>query len=385
MRILFIFHTPWIKGGASKSGLTLVKGLQQLGIEVTAACPEEGTLSQTLRNEGIPTETFEYEWAYPYFERSFKGVIKFIPKLLLNKVRNRKALKEMTAFAERLSPDIIHTNSGVLDIGVRLAERLNIPHVSHFREFGWKDCNAIMCHEERMRAYPLQHGIAIGKEILNYHIRPKDNITLIYNGIVHSSSCRYTPNKEPWLLYVGGLFKEKGIEDLLNAYSRLNPDIRKRHHLKIAGSVVDDRYMEHLEKLTGRLCISEEVEWMGERNDVDELMFKAKALIVPSHQEAFGRIVVESMTNGCIVIGRNTAGIKEQLDNGVTITGEEIGFRYETVEQLAALMQHVISQDPLGFEPMIKRGQQTIGHLYTTDAYVSNVVNLYKKIIDKRQ
>lgn len=40
------------------------------------------------------------------------------------------------------------------------------------------------------------------------------------------------------------------------------------------------------------------------------------ALIVPSPFEAFGLITAEAMFNKCLVIGRDTAGTKEQFDNG---------------------------------------------------------------------
>ena len=45
-------------------------------------------------------------------------------------------------------------------------------------------------------------------------------------------------------------------------------------------------------------------------------MSKALALFVPSSFEGFGFITVEAMFCGCLVIGRNTGGTKEQFDNG---------------------------------------------------------------------
>lgn len=372
-----------IKGGASKSGLTLVRGLQKRGIEIVAACPAEGSLSSALRKDGIKVETFGYEWAYPYFERSSKGVLKFLPKLIRDRRRNRKALRRMMDFAQEFKPDIIHTNSGVADIGLRLARRLGLPHVSHFREFGWKDCSAVMWHERRMRSYPLQHGIAIGKDILKWHTRTGDDNILIYNGIVNKGDSRICPHKESYILYVGALFKEKGIEDLLEAYSRIDADLRKKHPLKIAGSTVDRRYMDYLADLTNRLGISEDVDWLGERNDINDLMYKAKALVVPSHNEAFGRIVVEGIINGCLVIGRDKAGIKEQFDNGLELTSEEIGLRFNTIEELSDILTqigHSETYSPDNTSTMIALGQKTVENLYSIEQYVSSVADFYQKI-----
>lgn len=384
MKVLFIFHMPWIKGGASKSGLTLVKGLQQRGVQVVAACPAEGSLSEILRKEGIEVKTFDYDWAYPYFDSSFKGLLKFLPKLVINSLKNRMALSRMYAFCKEFNPDIIHTNSGVADIGLRLARQLNLPHISHFREFGWKDCNAIMWHARNMHRYPRQHGIAIGKEILKWHTHTGDDNVLIYNGIVNQGDSRICLDKKPYILYVGGLFKEKGIEDLLAAYSKLSPDLRNKYRLKIAGSAVKSGYMDHLISLTDRLGLTSDVEWLGERSDINDLMYRAKALVVPSHNEAFGRIVVEGMINGCLVIGRDKAGIKEQFDNGLEFTSKEIGLRFDSVEELTSILVSVIRED-IGssetFLTMTKMGQKTAQSLYSIQRYVDSVIGFYDKIM----
>ena len=44
------------------------------------------------------------------------------------------------------------------------------------------------------------------------------------------------------------------------------------------------------------------------------------------------------MYNHCLVIGRNTAGTKEQFDNGLDQTGEEIGLRFDSDLELKTLM-----------------------------------------------
>lgn len=380
MRILFIFHTPWLKGGASKSGLTLVKGLKERGIDVVAACPADGELADALRKNDIEVATFGYDWAYPYFQRSIAGVVKFIPKLLIQKLKNRKALRRLLSFAREYAPDIIHTNSGVADIGLKAAKIMGLPHVTHFREFGWKDCSAIMWHERGMSRYPRQHAIAIGKEMLDFHSRSGNDIRLIYNGIVASGALRVSERKEDWILYVGGLYKEKGIEDLLRAYAMLPADLRTKHHLKIAGTAMDKVYGAYLKSLADGLGIGDTVEWLGERDDVADLMFRARALVVPSYHEAFGRIVVEAMANGCLVVGRDSDGVKEQFDNGRNLTGDEIGVRFSSVEQLSDILREELGKVTEDSLPMIRRAQMAVESLYSVEGYVDQVIEYYQDI-----
>lgn len=383
MKILFIFHTPTFKGGASKSGMTLVKGLIARGHDVLAICPGEDSLARTLRESSVPVNVLLYNWTYPHFKNSFIEILKYVPKYIYWNLINAKAQKQLISIAKEFQPDIIHTNSGVADIGFKVASELGLPHVTHYREFGWQDCNAIMWHEKRMQRYPKQYGIAIGKEILAFHSKHTDSNTLIYNGIIHRNSQRFSEHKASWFLYVGGLFKEKGIEDLLYAYSALPEATRKSHHLKIAGSTDVPGYFEHLKKMSSTLGIKESVEWLGERHDVLDLMYEARALIIPSHHEAFGRIMVEAINNGCLVIGRNTDGIKEQFDNGVDLTGQEIGFRYNSVDQLTDLLKKVSDEDSMSYQTMIKNGQHVINALYDIEGYIAKTEELYREAIKK--
>lgn len=55
-------------------------------------------------------------------------------------------------------------------------------------------------------------------------------------------------------------------------------------------------------------------------------MNRATALIVPSPFEAFGLITAEAMFNKCLVIGKDTAGTKEQFDNGQKNTIKKLLF-----------------------------------------------------------
>lgn len=386
MRILFIFHMTSINGGASKSGLTLVEGLMQLGHDVMAVCPGEGSLSDILRLKGIPCHCIRFDWTFPCFHRNAMGVVKYMPVAIRNAIINRNALKELSRFAADFRPDIIHTNTSVTDIGVKTASALGVPHITHFREFGFSDCNAVMLHEKRMMAYPRQHAIAIGRQILEHHrLDGGGRDRLIYNGIIADDSCRINPADRNYYLFAGSLYKAKGIEDLLEAYSALPKNIRQRFKLRVAGSTVVKSYDEMLRKKATGLGISDNVEWLGERSDVPDLMYGARALIVPSHNEAFGRIVVEGMQNGCVVIGRDKAGVREQFDNGVRLCGKEIGLRFDSTVSLTNAMLRVASTPFNEFLPMIEKSQKVVDRLYTTRQYIENVDRFYNDIIKENQ
>lgn len=379
MRVLFFFHMASMKGGASKSGLTLVKGLKDLGCEIHAVCPADGDLADELRNAGIPVNLVRFDWVLPCFRKDVIGVVKFLPAAFRNYYFNKKAYSVLLKYAENISPDIIHSNSSVINIGYKVAKKLNIPHITHFREMGFYDCNAIMLHKKRMLSYKYQYSIGIGKQVFEFHsLGNSYKNRVIYNGIIDADQCRVNESAKQYLLYVGGLFKPKGIEDLLVAYSRLPLGIRSSCPLKIAGSTPIDSYLFKLKSLSHKLGIRENVIWLGERNDINDLMYAAKALVVPSHNEGFGRIVVEALCNGTVVIGRNCGGVKEQFDNGFEITGGEIGLRFSSINELTDKMLDVCISNSKKYASFIKRGQIAVRELYSVQQYIDNVDRFYK-------
>ena len=119
------------------------------------------------------------------------------------------------------------------------------------------------------------------------------------------------------------------------------------------------------------------------RKDIYDLMYNAKALIVPSRHEGFGFITAEAMFNGCLVIGRNTSGTKEQMDNGLKETGSEIALRFETEDELVNRLKEVEKNDIAYYRDMILRAQQVVLNKYTTEAHAANVISLYKRLLCK--
>ena len=84
---------------------------------------------------------------------------------------------------------------------------------------------------------------------------------------------------------------------------------------------------------------------------------------------------------GCLVIGNNTAGTKEQFDNGKEITGEEIALRYSSQEQLIKHLIDVTNNPALQYEAMILRGQTVAQQLYSTEENANMIYNFYLFIV----
>lgn len=383
IKILFIFHNTGMGGGANLSGLTLIRGLKEMGHQVMAVCNAEGEMASLLRSEGFDTVVAPYHVAWPSAPHSAREWARYIPKAIRNRIDNRRAAAIIAHRAAAFAPDVVHTNSSVIDVGSMVSRRLNLPHVTHFREYGLRDANCVMWHLRHMLASPLNYNIAIARDIADFHhLDLSDRSRLIYNGIVDSDLCRMNPEPGKYFLYVGQLNRAKGIEDLLQSYALLPSETRTRIPLLIAGRPSREEYLPVLQDMISSLGIAADVQLLGHRTDVADLMYGAMALVVPSHSEAFGRIIPEAMANGCLVTGRDAAGIREQFDNGLHLTGHEIALRFNDVAGLTEILRRVAS-DPLtpALTDMRRQAMHAVDRLYSRQAYVQGVISLYQDII----
>ena len=204
---------------------------------------------------------------------------------------------------------------------------------------------------------------------------------MIYDGIrpmVSSFPCTFD---DGYLLYAGRIQYTKGLDMLLEAYALCV----KRHEtvlpLKIAGGQTSANYFRSIKEFIEKNKLSERISFLGERKDLDELMSKATALIVPSRHEGFGLCMPEAMFKGCLVVAHNTAGTKEQLDNGVQETGQEIALRFESIEQLASILHTVSIADANVYNDMKLRAFNVVNQLYTSERSAEQVYDFYNEII----
>ena len=111
-------------------------------------------------------------------------------------------------------------------------------------------------------------------------------------------------------------------------------------------------------------------------------MQKATAQIVASRFEGFGFITAEAMFNKCLVIGRNTAGTKEQFDNGVHITGNESGYRFNDIFELVQDMKMAVSKDHTS---ILEYAYRTVSTNYTSAIFGKKLLEFYDNIIENTE
>ncbi len=108
----------------------------------------------------------------------------------------------------------------------------------------------------------------------------------------------------PYLLFMGRLHPIKAIDRLLEALSASKLFRDSNYSLQIAGPNSDKIYTQQLKELVLTLGLSAKVVFLGavQGEHKEQLYADAYLLVLPSHSENFGNVVIESLAQGTPVV-----------------------------------------------------------------------------------
>lgn len=172
----------------------------------------------------------------------------------------------------------------------------------------------------------------------------------------------FIPEGRLRLLYVGSLWKVKGIDVLLRAVAMLKDADRKSapsRGAEISGGVTltligEGTLRDDLKRLTEALGITDKVLFAGRvpRRELAGRYAQADILCVPSLSESLPTVVMEAMLCGLPVVGSDTGGIPSLVEPGVTgylATPGDAGSLADSITKAAASREHLAQLGAQGF------------------------------------
>jgi len=111
------------------------------------------------------------------------------------------------------------------------------------------------------------------------------------------------------LLFVGSAFDTKGLDRAIAALAALceaQPGLGAR--LLVVGANRRDTQVRPWRRLAKRLGVAGQVEFLGAREDIGELMLGADLLVHPARSEAGGVVLLEALASGLPVIASGACG-----------------------------------------------------------------------------
>lgn len=280
-------------------------------------------------------------------------------------------------------PNLIHTNNSCVYTGLLVAKLWKIKHIQHIREYTE--------YSYRRPYFPTRNRflnliasnwnknifITCGVMSLWNQVESIRN-KVIYDGVYSQNIKFRNKEKDNYFLYVGRLVKDKGVLELLeefNLFCQNNDTI----NLKIVGDGPLE-YKHQLCHFVSNRNLANRVEFLGYQKDTFTLMARAMAVIVPSYFEGFGFVPVEAMINGALVVLRDTTGLKEQLDRGVSTTGVEIGLRFKENRDMSIIMNEIVKNGMEYYSSMISHAQLAI-KAYSSEESAKEVFNYYNEVV----
>ncbi len=258
---------------------------------------------------------------------------------------------------------VVYTNTYTIFMGCWLKRRCKISHIWHIREFGKEDHNfKIMFGEKILYRYMNFYAdkiIFISKSISEKYlpmIEKKNKCVVLYNDI-NLPNCKI---EERWkkvdtinILIAGTIQPGKGQLEVIKAIKILKEKYEfKSFCLYIAGKKGGYYYNTLIEYIKEN-NLEDYIQFTDFVLEMTNLREKMHIGVVASSNEAFGRVTVEGMLTGMLMIGADAAGTRELIknnENGYLYPLEDVNRLAEIIYASCKNLENSISIAHKGFE-----------------------------------
>jgi glycosyltransferase involved in cell wall biosynthesis len=318
-----------------------------------------------------------------------------IPSLVrrISPLNDIRALYDLVRIIKTEKPDVVHTHTSKAGILGRMAAKIaRVPLIVHtphghvfFGHFG-PILSRIFLWVERLFAPLTDRVVALtdreSRDYTDLNVYPEDKLVQIHSGVdiekfkqvpVNAVEKKRALGLDPNGLvvgFIGWLLPVKGPMHLLKAME----DVWQDHDDTILVFIGKGDLDVDLRAEALRSNANDRINFVGWRNDIDEIMPIFDIFVLPSLNEGMGRVLVEAMAAGKPIVASNVGGIPDLVQhdyNGLLVPpGDE--------KALAASIKQLIN-DPEKAKMMGQRGRE-ICNRFSLEAMVEKIDNLYQEL-----
>ncbi len=309
-RIAIIFEFGTLYGG-EHSMLAVIDRLAGQWFEFVAIAPQHGRLADAIRQRSIRHVPLQLHDA--------RG-----ERLSRNAARN--SLVDAIA---RCSPDVVHANSlSMSRLTGAIADEMAIPCIAHLRDIikltkaAINDLNSnrlLIAVSQATRNFHVEQGLDAAKTLVRYngvdcdryHLRPptgwlKREFNLPNDCFLAATIGQIGLRKGQDVLAEAAVLAAEHLPD--NCYLLVGErNSTKRESVDFEANVVACFQHAGLDK---------NFRCLGFREDIPRLMNEVDLLIHPSHQEPFGRVLLEAAASELPILATDVGGTTEILQDG---------------------------------------------------------------------
>jgi len=383
IKILFIFHSSAMLG-AERSLLLLLKNIDRDYFDQIVVLPTSGPLKRKIEYLNIKTYKVRSPWWVNGGERN---VIWTILRLGYNIIREVIALIRLYKIIKREKIDVIYTNTIVNFSGAIISRITQKPHIWHIREIlpGNPDLHFFLPYKilfkfiSRFSNVVITNSCATADQFQSTISNEK--IKVIYNAVDldEFKNVFSFPNingiktTDYVVAVIGSLQKRKAQDDAIKAIKIVKetiPNIK----LLIVGEG-NKKIKDYLKHLAFKLDVSDNVIFTGYRDDVPAILHHCNLLLVPSWSEPFGRVVIEAMAAGIPVIGADSGGVKEIVEDGLNGYLVSPKDPIKIAEKIIYLFHHPKLAKKMGNE-----GRKIVKEKFSIQNYVKDIEKVIRDV-----
>lgn len=379
MKICFFPHYSYTnQDGATLSMYNIIEKLLERNHEVIVISPNQVTPPIDLNHKRLKYIVYnQYSMRMNLSNLKLQAKLKFAIKDLINNIRFHSIMKKL----KNEKPDIIHINGIDSYIGAKCARHLKIPYVWHVRQFLEDDLGKTVYKKNLTYNFLAKADsvIAISKSVQAKfkNILHRD-VDLVYNGVpieAYVQEKEILKNNEIKLLLPGRISSKKGQLIAAKAIKYLKEKNISNLHLTIVGNIEDKSYFDELQDFIKKNELQDSVSMISHTNNMLELRKEFDIGLTCSQKEAFGRVTIENMMSNLYVIGANSAGTAEIINDGETGSLYEVDDFIDLAQKIMTCISNVSESRNIA-----NRGLNHARTYYSINRVVDELENIYHRV-----
>jgi len=310
---------------------------------------------------------------------------------LLKRISDYYCIKRSIKIIKKINPDIVNSHGTENEDSLPLLKLHSYPKVVNIQGFY---NSGIKLHDTPKRRKLLEIENEILRTHNNFIIRskPQKDIIVKYNKSANFYYNFHPINKIAYelyekkiekdadLIYVAGICKNKGIEDLILSLAIVKktiPDIK----LKVVG-FGDSGYIHYIKELVLKTNVSENVQFLGFLENKDALleMKKSNVYVLPTYFDTSPMTIIESMALGVPVVSYNVDGIPYMVENNYSGLLVEKGNIKQLSDAIIKILQNVNLK-----EELIRNAKNYIQDNYDPEKIIQKQTNIYYSILENEK
>lgn len=304
-------------------------------------------------------------------------------KKILDFKQSYEAAMQLIPIIKKENIDLIHINSSTSYFAAIAALMVRIPYVWHIRELIEKHLNCEFINEElKVSLYKrADRLIAISNYVKESYLNKYGLETVqLYDGLEVERFKRDLTTKNKFdnsFIVVAMITPEKGQWDVVQAVELLMKEGHDDINVVIVGNGAYN-YVWALKKYIKEKKLEKNIIVLPFHENLSQLRSRASYAITSSQDEALGRVTIEAMLAGNIVIGARSGATTEIIGED-----EERGFLYELGNNraLADAMVRAMDYSVRKKNILLLEAQKYAESEFDSKEYCGKLLKIYDEVI----